>query len=993
MTRHRALMAAALAASLLLCACGADLDGLLRTPPGSGPSVVFDLEAKPLPELPFPNDLATRADPSSLTGRRVNASLVATIGLERRVRQKIDQLDGFGTLQPVSVAFDAPLDIDDLLARHRDNINFTDDAVYLINIDRQSVDFGKPVLLDIGRGNYPLTLKSSSSYFDADPRAGAGNVLFETVEEDLNGNGVLDPGEDTDDDGVLDHPNVWPPGADPVDGLMTFYESETNTLIMKPVVPLRERSRYAVVLTRRLKGRNGQPVRSPFPFVHHHSQTEALAALEDALMMDGGRYGLPRLGDVAFTWVYSTQAVTAEIVAVREGLHGIGPLAWLEDQYPVDAVPDRCLDAKQEPPFYVLPADMLLDIFSVLGEQLLGEYMSMAQPFVDSFAHVDYFASGSFVSPDFLRTGEDGRDPAAVHEENFDVDLKSGRAEVESKVHRLIIAVPKETAEHKAPFPVVVYCHSYSSFRAESLGFAGFMAREGFATVGIDAWGHGLPLDYAVEELIIAFGKSYGFLPFAETLLHGRARDLNGNGAMDSGGDYWTAYAFHTRDVVRQSVVDHFQLIRVLRGFDGTRTWELDQDGDGKDDLAGDFNGDGKVDLGGPDAEYYAWGQSGGGIHSAVLGPLEPRIRATAPTAGGGGLSDVGMRTMLGGVRNAVMLRTMGPLVLGEPTGDGGLRVFMRVALSNENEGLHLGTVQGVEPGDRVAVKNLDTMEEFTATVQTGRRFRVSMAADRDDWFRVIFRDPRGREITRIERFERDATFGAGETPNFHAGDPLRTPTEGFGIERCTPDLRRFVGLFQMILEPADPANFATHYFLDPLDIRPEGPTTTNILEVVCLGDQDVPIQTQATIGRAAGVIEHLDVEPRFGMTPNDWLIANHVYEGLARLQRFPGTGVQGDGLAVFDPDDLDDGADGFNAPEPGPEGPLRATVSTATGESGVRFAYMLPEGQHGVFPTGEDPDFDMFSYFVNMVGRYFASGSTEILDDTCLESASCAAP
>ena len=64
--------------------------------------------------------------------------------------------------------------------------------------------------------------------------------------------------------------------------------------------------------------------------------------------------------------------------------------------------------------------------------------------------------------------------------------------------------------------------------------------------------------------------------------------------------------------------------------------------------------------------------------------------------------------------------------------------------------------------------------------------------------------------------------------------------------------------------------------------------------------------------------------------------------------------------------------------------------METPTGVSGVRFAYMLPQGQHGVFPTGADPEFDTFSYLANLVARYFASGGTEILDDTCLETASC---
>ena len=46
---------------------------------GDGPKVMFDLSHKPLPEIPFPNDLATRPDPASPTGLRVNASLIALL--------------------------------------------------------------------------------------------------------------------------------------------------------------------------------------------------------------------------------------------------------------------------------------------------------------------------------------------------------------------------------------------------------------------------------------------------------------------------------------------------------------------------------------------------------------------------------------------------------------------------------------------------------------------------------------------------------------------------------------------------------------------------------------------------------------------------------------------------------------------------------------------------------------------------------------------------
>src|SRR5690606_9212164 len=103
-------------------------------------------------------------------------------------------------------------------------------------------------------------------YFPNDPQASESNLLFETLDEDENDNGVLDPGEDRDFDGHLDTPNTL--GGVPADGavpgyddLLTFYERSSNTLILRPVLPLHERRRYAVVVTRRLRGADAAPVR------------------------------------------------------------------------------------------------------------------------------------------------------------------------------------------------------------------------------------------------------------------------------------------------------------------------------------------------------------------------------------------------------------------------------------------------------------------------------------------------------------------------------------------------------------------------------------------------------------------------------------------------------------------------------------------------------------------------------------------------------------
>src|SRR5260221_2728390 len=61
---------------LAACADGVPFEGLAPAQATGGPMVNFDLTHRPLPDIPFPNDLATRPDPASPTGLRANASLI-----------------------------------------------------------------------------------------------------------------------------------------------------------------------------------------------------------------------------------------------------------------------------------------------------------------------------------------------------------------------------------------------------------------------------------------------------------------------------------------------------------------------------------------------------------------------------------------------------------------------------------------------------------------------------------------------------------------------------------------------------------------------------------------------------------------------------------------------------------------------------------------------------------------------------------------------------
>ncbi|MCK5689256.1 hypothetical protein KAI87_08300, partial [Myxococcota bacterium] len=149
--------------------------------------VLVDMFAQPLPILPLPNNLATRTDHDSATGLRVNASIHATTLFESEIRDAIAEIDGWGTFQPISIPFTGPINVQSVIDGHRDkNYDFSDDVIYLIDVDPESVDFGKLHPLDLGNGNFPVILKKTDNYGPNDPRGWINSLMFEEADEDVN---------------------------------------------------------------------------------------------------------------------------------------------------------------------------------------------------------------------------------------------------------------------------------------------------------------------------------------------------------------------------------------------------------------------------------------------------------------------------------------------------------------------------------------------------------------------------------------------------------------------------------------------------------------------------------------------------------------------------------------------------------------------------------------------------------------------------------------
>jgi hypothetical protein len=749
-------------------------EGLAPAGAGEGPRIVFDLDAKPLPEIPLPNNVATVLDSDTPTGRRLNISLQATTIAEQKLRRRINQLDGFGVFAPITVSFDSAIDIEDLRERQTGNHDLDDDGVLLIELAPGPDGKVVSIPLDMGQGNYPLGLEWPGQYWDQDEHFDSPNILFETHEEDLNGNQLLDPYEDIDFDGLLDHPNTWSGKpivpltaqnvdtvvgagtARPIDDLITFYEKETNTLVLWPVTALKEQTTYAVVLTRRLKGKNGEPVRSPFKYINHVSQNQELERLPELLA--DPRIGMT-LDDVAFAWSFTTQSIAGEFEAIRAGMYGHGKLAFLAETYPPDLEPKKVKadlpSGELSPEAFLQKHEDVAVLFESVGGLVLGYSPEMVKAMELDSQHVEYWALGTFTTPYFLADKDGIATPMypADDNETFEIDLANGTAVHGPSTVHFMCSIPKETPTRHPPFPVVVYGHGYSGASFEIFGFAGRLAQYGFALCGLEAVGHGLalPADEAIpyDQIVPKILESYGLVEFYDAYKGGRIRDLDNDGkntSFDNGGDFWSWDIFHTRDMVRQAVVDNMQFIRILRGL-GELTWKADANRNGQaDDLMGDFDGDGVLDLGGPANRFYpVWGQSMGAIVSEVLAAAEATVSAATPISGGGGLIHIGIRSTNPGVPEAVWMPIMGPFVVFSPVkpeeGDADL---VEVALMindqhrenrpdqpNRPHYYPFLRTDEIKPGDRVLIRNLTNGEEVAAfRPKDGRGFRVSLPAD-----------------------------------------------------------------------------------------------------------------------------------------------------------------------------------------------------------------------------------------------------------------------
>lgn len=907
---HRAV--APILVGFLTAGCLSEAPGALGpAADGDGPRVVYDPAALPDPEVPFPNDLGTRYDDSSATGRRLNFSTDVPLQVEADLRHQLNRLDGFSVNGWISVEFDAPIDLE----------TADSDGVKLIDVTPGSPDFGREVPLDFGDGAFPIHFRPRA-VFPFEPDADLTDLLL---------------GRDNDVNGVR----------------VTHYEVETNTLLLRPLFPLRPKTTYAVVLTTELQGLDGAPVRSPFGAVNHTAQTRALTPVVN--MVPGG------LDAIAFTWSFTTRSVADDLLAIRDGLDGQGALSWLHEEYPGRFLSfnDTGDDDEDGAP-HLLQGDTLPELLAPLA---------LAFPSLDALNMdgVDYFVFGTFEAPDFR--GPD----RTIWVRGDEVDHT--RSQV-----TFTLSVPETTEEHQPPFPVVLYNHGARTSRFELLLIAASMGRAGIAMIGIDAAGHG-PFGGDIESLLRREASSIdpallaGLIgSLAQSLLgddydwtekvvgeiladlaehglwralfvDGRATDRDGDGVLLSGDGYFVPNPFELSSNGLQTVIDNLSLFRLLGRLDPANA---------TDRFSGDFNEDGVLDVGGPDVDYFAVGTSLGGFHTSILLAAEPGIVTGVPIVSGGGFTDVMVRTDLADAVDAILAEPLGPAIVGCPVpGEDAVialtwnnwslkcRDEFTIAIGEENSGL--GRIAAA-PGETVVLRNLRLLEtapthhlheaEDTNPITDSGGFSVKVAADLGDPLELVVLDADGEEVERLHIEARRA---------------------GLGRHRNTPRLRRLIQVAQTAMDPGDPLAWAPHLNRYPLDDVP-----SNVLHIAAIGDRTVPFATKVAFDRAAGLLG--DEEKALEIT------RAFIDHG----------GLDGE-KPHWDIDDLQGTGDGI--------GPL-PVIETTSGVSAVRYA--ATDDHEYIALANPDADFDWATYSRNQIIHFLQSRGTEVRDDLCLEDTSC---
>ena len=378
--------------------------------------------------------------------------------------------------------------------------------------------------------------------------------------------------------------------GDPISINTVMYDPATNTAYAEPDQVLAEHSRCALVVTSAIRDMNGDPVEADPAFAAFRWQPgpyadEAWSAL----------FPLEFTRRFAPDWIVAGSVFTT-----------LSATAWMEKARA--AIQTSSTGFRTNAPQAVFPVSELASITlhaqTGLNPPRFRDYATWPP---DGLAGVDRIAFGSYRSPQFLADG------LIIPNSPTEASVQLPGTSAEIFFHAYLPAGPAPPQG----YPVVIVGHGYPDGRfRQPPSIASALASAGFASIAIDAAGHG----YGPQSTLILTRKTGESVELAAG---GRGIDLDGNGVLDQGeGCIVPAgpQVVVNRDCLRQTALDLMQLVRVIQAG-------MDLTGSGHPDLDG-----GRI--------FYV-GHSMGADYGTILTAIEPEIRAAVLNSGGGTVVDL----------------------------------------------------------------------------------------------------------------------------------------------------------------------------------------------------------------------------------------------------------------------------------------------------------------------------------------------------------------
>ena len=382
------------------------------------------------------------------------------------------------------------------------------------------------------------------------------------------------------------------------------WDPASNTLFAESDELLEQHTRYALVVTSRVRDTAGDPVEGGrFERLRHdlsfgQAKDSRLKDYRNDLLEASAasrRHGGERI--VAAS-VFTTMSTTSTL----EKIH-----AQIEASHPAPARFD--LGAGGERTVFPLAG---------LTSVLFNRQNTVAPPLSTSAMLVPLLgiipgaagtlAFGSYSSPSYLAPGE--FIPPAATRSGVPVPQR-----METVYFNLVLPAGPRPA---AGWPVAIFGHGFGDNRNNSpFTVAASMAARGIATIAINVVGHG---GGPLGTITVNRG---GGAPSVTLPAGGRGIDQNGDGRIDSTEGSSAAAPrslIGSADGLRQTTIDLMQLVRQIQ-------------------VGIDVDGDGAADL--DPARIYYFGQSFGGIYGTIFLGVERNVRVGVPNVPGGPIADI----------------------------------------------------------------------------------------------------------------------------------------------------------------------------------------------------------------------------------------------------------------------------------------------------------------------------------------------------------------